>query len=559
MAASLHYANFGENFDDVNNAEGGQLLTEATYSPGTLEPGKTYYWRIDEFAKGITHKGNVWSFTTVSDVQITNPNLTLWWSLDEAEGGTAVDMSGHGNHGIINGDTQWVDGFQGTALMFGANDYVEAVGYPGITGTAPRTLCAWIKTSDNNRTIMSWGLNTTGNKWRMRSDATGGLRIEVNGGYHYGVTNIADGRWHHVAVTFEDDGTPDVVDTLLFVDGQPETTLASQETAIDTETGGVVRIGKSPYHTSGFIGVIDDARIYDKVLTVEEIQQVMLGDTKLAGTPVPERDAVVDIRDISSLSWSAGDTASAHDVYLGTEKDAVAAATQDSPEFQGNQAGTSLSLDGIVELGGGDYFWRIDEIESDGTVHTGTVWTFTVPDYLLVDDMESYNDIDEGMEGSNRIYNAWVDGYNDPTNGSQAGHLDPPFAEQTIVHTGNQSMPLTYDNAVGKSEATLTLSSGRDWTSEGVNTLVIWYIGDPANAPETMYVVLNGTAGVDNPDTNAAQAVDWTEWRISLQDFGINLTNVNTITIGFGNRTNPVAGGSGTVFFDDIRLYPPVP
>jgi len=177
-----------------------------------------------------------------------------------------------------------------------------------------------------------------------------------------------------------------------------------------------------------------------------------------------------------------------------------------------------------------------------------------------VDDMESYNDINEGEEGSNRIYIAWVDGYDSPaTNGSTVGHLDPPFAEQTIVHSGNQSMPYAYNNAVRKSEATKTLDYPRDWTENGVDTLVIWYIGDAANAPETMYVVLNGTSGVNNPDANAAQVTDWTEWRISLSEFGMNLTNVNTITLGFGNRANPSVGGSGTMFFDDIRLYAPAP
>jgi len=120
-------------------------------------------------------------------------------------------------------------------------------------------------------------------------------------------------------------------------------------------------------------------------------------------------------------------------------------------------------------------------------------------------------------------------------------------------------MPFAYDNGVGKSEATLTLTSRRDWTREGVSTLVIWYIGDAANAAETMYVVLNGTAAVDNPNANAAQIEEWTEWSIDLQEFGVNLTNVNTITLGFGNRSNPVAGGSGSVFFDDIRLYAPAP
>jgi hypothetical protein len=74
-----------------------------------------------------------------------------------------------------------------------------------------------------------------------------------------------------------------------------------------------------------------------------------------------------------------------------------------------------------------------------------------------------------------------------------------------------------------------------------------------------MYVVLNGTAAVTNDNPDAAQAAAWTEWNIELQAFGMNLANVNTITLGFGDRINPVAGGSGMVFFDDIRLYAPVP
>ena len=205
------------------------------------------------------------------------------------------------------------------------------------------------------------------------------------------------------------------------------------------------------------------------------------------------------------------------------------------------------------------YYWKVNEVNEAKTPSTweSAIWSFTTTDHLIVDDMESYNDIDEGVEGSNRIYNAWVDGFSDPTNGSQAGHLDPPFYEGTIVHGGRQSMPFSYDNAVGKSEATLTLTSNRDWTVNGVNTLTIWYIGDAANAAETMYVVLNGSAGVDNDNPNAAQVDEWTEWTIDLQAFGVNLTNINTITLGFGNRTNPTAGGTGSVFFDDIRLYAP--
>jgi hypothetical protein len=75
-----------------------------------------------------------------------------------------------------------------------------------------------------------------------------------------------------------------------------------------------------------------------------------------------------------------------------------------------------------------------------------------------------------------------------------------------------------------------------------------------------MYVILNGSAGVDNDNPDAAKASDWTEWNIDLQAFadqGVNLANVTSITLGLGNRANPVAGGSGMLYFDDIRLYAP--
>ncbi|UCF14418.1 MAG: LamG domain-containing protein, partial [Phycisphaerales bacterium] len=461
MNASLHQVYFGDNLDDVTNAAGAALQSEATHTPATLEAGKTYYWRVDEFDNtGATHKGSVWSFTTVPDVAVANPNLMLWWTLDEGADTTAVDWSGHGNHGAIAGGSQWTDGYQGTALTFGDNVYVEAAGYDSVTGTAARTCCAWIRTTTANRNIMSWGQNVAGRKWIMRINDTRGLRVEVSGGYHYGVTNIADGQWHHVAVTFQDDGTPDVLDTLLFVDGQLDATGASLDEPIDTATG-PVRIGESPWHNRPFLDEIDDARIYDKALTVEEIQQIMLGDTKLAGNPEPQRHATVDIRKTTSLSWSAGSTSVSHDVYFGTDRDAVAGADNNAQEFQGNQAGTSLSVAGLIQFGGGDYYWRIDEVEADGTVIAGTIWKFTVPDYLIVDNFESYDNIDPapGEPGLNRIFDKWIDGYGNPlTNGAIVGNPMPPYAEQIIVHSGSQSMNYSYDNAGKTSEATLTLT-----------------------------------------------------------------------------------------------------
>jgi len=67
LNVTIHYVYFGDNFADVNDGTGdtykGPVLN-STYTPDTLELGKVYYWRIDEFDGSVTHKGDVWSFTT---------------------------------------------------------------------------------------------------------------------------------------------------------------------------------------------------------------------------------------------------------------------------------------------------------------------------------------------------------------------------------------------------------------------------------------------------------------------------------------------------------------
>ncbi len=93
----------------------------------------------------------------------------------------------------------------------------------------------------------------------------------------------------------------------------------------------------------------------------------------------------------------------------------------------------------------------------------------------------------------------------------------------------------------------------------------LWFHGDPCNVAEPVYTALNSSAVVTNDNPNAALVEEWTEWNIDLSapggfaDQGVNLTNVNTIAIGLGNRNNPQAGGSGTIYIDDIRLYQPRP
>jgi hypothetical protein len=270
-------------------------------------------------------------------------------------------------------------------------------------------------------------------------------------------------------------------------------------------------------------------------------------------SPVPAKGAE-DVTQTPVLTWVPGVFADTHEVYFGADEASL--------ELKGSgNLGAESFEPGQLEWNT-TYYWRVDEANNANadSPWTGPLWSFTTANFLIVDDMESYNDIDEGEPGSNRIYLAWIDGFDNPAvNGSIVGYANAPFAEQTIVHSGNQSMPMAYDNAVGKSEATLTLTSNRDWTVNGVNTLTIWFRGSASNVAETLYVVLNDSAIVTNDNPDAAKKASWNQWNIDLQAFtdqGVNLASVNSITLGLGNRANPVAGGSGMMYFDDIRLYP---
>ena len=218
------------------------------------------------------------------------------------------------------------------------------------------------------------------------------------------------------------------------------------------------------------------------------------------------------------------------------------------------------------------FFWcRGADINGDGEVGLSDLAEFAdnwlaegIPRlrgelYLVVDDFESYNDRDPSDPESNRIFNAWIDGYDNPTtNGAIVGHITRPFVELRIVHSGGQSMPYSYNTLFKFAKAELTLDPPQNWAVEDAAVLSLWFRGDSANAPAPMGVMLNGGSIVYHDNPNATCIDTWTEWIIDLQAFtGADLANVSSIAICFGQQNNLHAGGSGTVFFDDIRVYGP--
>lgn len=463
-------------------------------------------------------------------------------------------------------------------------------------------------------------------------------------------------------------------------------------------------------------------------------------------SPKPANGKTEVPRDVV-LSWKAGTFADKHDIYFGTVFEDVNQASRENWQvalIRQDHEDNSYIIPEPLEFGQ-TYYWRVDEVNAppDSTIYKGDVWSFTTLNFLVVDDFEDYNDYTPDI-----IYETWLDGWETESNGSIVGHTDPPFAEQDIVHGGEQSMPFFYGNDMKYSETERTFDdSEKDWTREGVETLSLWFKGYPAyvggfaeepagtytltgsgidiwdnsdqfhfafkeftgagsiiakvesldntdpfakagvmirdtldansryvgvfvtpengvrfqyrtltdgttdryfeegitaphwvrlertagglvrayhsadgntwtrfdliqvamdspmyiglavtshnaaltcnatfsnvsfpdttvdlqwtdqdvgmlsNYPEPMYFALNGTAVYhDNPD--AALTDTWTQWVIPLQlfaDKGVDLTNVEKIAIGFGDKNNLQPGGSGTMFFDDIRLYRPDP
>jgi hypothetical protein len=271
------------------------------------------------------------------------------------------------------------------------------------------------------------------------------------------------------------------------------------------------------------------------------------------GNPQPA-DGAADVRMTATLSWTPADSAASHELYFGTDADAVRNATTASPEYIGPRALGAESYDPGGLAWDSSYAWRVDAAYPAETVK-GLVWSFATADFILVDDFEAYNDIDLPDPASNTIFGSWADGYLVPTNGAITANELPPYAEQTIVHNGAQSMIYRYDTNLMICESTLTLVYPKDWTEEGVTKLSLWFRGASANSAERMFVALNGSAVVYHDDPAATQITGWNEWAIDLTQFAsVDLTNVNTITIGFGTKGSPAAGGTGTMYFDDIRL-----
>lgn len=516
--ATTHDIYFGADKTAIETGQSDVFINTSvtnTHEPGTLAKETTYYWRIDEHTTtGTLNKGNIWMFTTsggpndgVKAEYFSNPDLSGEPTVVRTE--SEIDFS-------------WPDGD------------VEGVNSPAM------------------------GIPT--NEYSARWSAE--LHVAFSGVYRFIINVNNSGKlW---------------LDDRLLIDRWPNDGSIPEYT-----TKGIELVAGRSYslvmewnkYNSGALAKLEWIDPFgDRMVIPSGHLQLPLR----ANRPKPSTGQI-DVTHTAVLTWSLGYKAARHEVYFGTDAEAVANADTNSSEYIGTRDLGSESYEPGELQWNTTYYWRVDEVNdlASGSPWVGYVWNFTTGDFLVVDDFEGYD------ARNSQIWWVWKDGlgyvaHDDepayPGNGTGSAVGDETtssFTEERIVHGGNQSMPLFYDNNKqgfkNYSEAELTLSAPRDWTASDVEELSMWYRGDVTNAAEPLYVAvtdMSGTAVVeyhDNP--NATQAGSWQEWVIPLQtmaDQGIDLTDVDRMAIGLGTRGNiTVPGGSGKMYFDDIRLYRP--
>ncbi len=511
----------------------------------------------------------------LSIVGNASADLVAHLPLDEGSGKVAQDVTTNGHDGTLTDEgVVWAEGKLGSCVELDGTGYIDIAGPEGIEiGGADVTIALWLKSSAVGVFAMSaigkldptvhsqsdrvLGINSAG-QWEMYQYGVGALTSP---------TFIRDGDWHHVVFSQEYDYKDSYDLWNFYVDSELMATRGDFNSGDDAE-GHIIRIGQGVGPVGGsFIGSIDDIRIYNHALTQTEIRELI--PLELYATLPYPRNGAKDVSDNPTLTWRSGINRAQHELYIGTSPSEVMSAEVTSSDiYQGRQAVDSYTFPEPLEWGE-TYYWRIDEVNDaqPGSPWKGDVWGFTVANFIVVDDFESYNDIVEGEEGSNLVYYTWLDGLDNPSeNGSTMGYFTGWSLESDVVHGGGgKSAPFMYDNSVaGISEVQRQWETPQDWTANNLKSLTLWFEGEPANSAEPLYILIGDSADavkvITHDDPAAVQLDGWQEWNILLSDLsdaGLNLATIKKMCIGVGNKDNPQTGDTGTLYLDDIRVYIP--
>jgi chitodextrinase len=250
-------------------------ISTNSYTDAGLTANTTYSYRI-RAVDGALNRSNYTSISATTGGGTPATGLIAAYAFNEASGTTTADISGNNNTGTLtNGPIRAAAGKFGAALSFdGINDHVLVPNSVSLTLTTAMTLEAWVNPSV---TLSSWkailqkevdAYFLTASSDQQNRPASG---FTLSSGacctFTYATAALVPNTWTHVAATY--DGTQ----FRMYINGVQVSSTPATGSIQPTTTP--LRIGGNTYSSEFFQGLIDEVRIYNRALTLTEIQTDM--------------------------------------------------------------------------------------------------------------------------------------------------------------------------------------------------------------------------------------------------------------------------------------------
>jgi hypothetical protein len=291
--------------DPANGTDYGSIDSSGVYTAPSDKTGTFDVTATD---------GAVHATTTATVVNPLLQGLVGWWKLDDGTGSTAADSSGNGDTGTLMNGAAWAPGRVGpsSVSLDGSDQFVDVGNPSDLNLTSAMTLSAWVEPTS----LTAWQRVIT----KMGDDSVPEndsyvLGVSGNGGVYFGLfqngsqdfidgsTPLTLNAWNHIVATY--DGNT----ARIYLNGVLQQEEFQLSGAVDASTGDV-RIGIGASSSYGFQGAIDDARIYDRALSQQDVENLYNSAGARLSAQAGDRRA--------SLSWSTVAGASSYNLYRST-------------------------------------------------------------------------------------------------------------------------------------------------------------------------------------------------------------------------------------------------
>ncbi|MEM7247897.1 MAG: LamG-like jellyroll fold domain-containing protein [Acidobacteriota bacterium] len=401
-------------FDAITEL-GGTVTRDVGAGPGGRDvllytPPCTIFAGTDRFQVTIDDESGATDDSDVT-IDVQDFGLRAYWPLDATMGTEVLDLTGWQRGGTAEGDPTWATGtFDGALVFDGVDDHVviPALDVEGLSAS----FTGWLRRDGDQA---AWA----GVVFSRAAGTTAGLNFGTANELRYHWTGSADtynfdsglvvpdAAWVFVALVIEPDAAT------LYLDPGDGLVSARNEVPHSPQTfAGEGRLGLDPTDDARrFRGALDDWRVHDRALTPAEVEE-LAGRGGPAVAPNPADGSLVSSA-ATTLRWAAGPLVDSHDVYFGSDFQAVQLADTSSPEYRGNVLPNEWTPDELL-FSDTTYAWRIDE-RRGAAVRPGSTWLFTVT--AGAPELSAYWRLDElaGTEASDALGAATGTLVGDPT------------------------------------------------------------------------------------------------------------------------------------------------